>query len=186
MAAAELVVRGTLRDASGGGGVAGAEIHVSSGDDPVSSVRTAADGSFEVTVPASSSYLVTALAPGLEAWRRRVDNTPGQVDLGQIEMSASEYPPGVAGQVWDRDADAPVVGGRVDLRRDEYVVGVDQVGADGAFAIELTASRLLPPGSYELVVEAPGYSQGRRTVEVRDDMTSYQVGRVELEPVTPR
>jgi carboxypeptidase family protein/PEGA domain-containing protein len=182
--AGEVVVRGVLRGDSGDP-LPGARVHLSTADEPVRSTSSGADGSFEVAAPARAGYLVTVLAPGLEAWRRRLDPAEGTVDLGGIEVAASERPPGIAGQAWDAVEDVPVTGGRAELRRGERLVGSDKIGGDGGFAVELSAACMLPPGSYALTLQVPGYRDLSRAVEVRDDATSYLLGRVELEPVTP-
>jgi hypothetical protein len=96
----------------------------------------------------------------------------------------AEFPPGVSGKAWDTYDDKPAVGGVATLRRGSVTVGTDRIDSNGDFAIEMTADRLLPGGTYQLVVEVPGYKPGEQVVEVGDDVTSYRVGRVDLSRLT--
>lgn len=98
--------------------------------------------------------------------------------------SVLEYPAGVSGQVWDQAGDTPVRLGRVELLLGDRAVGSSTIGADGAFGIEPGADRLLPPDVYDLVVDAPGFAPVRRRVEVRADVASCRVGRIDVEPAS--
>lgn len=102
---------------------------------------------------------------------------------GMSADSVAEYPEGVSGQVWDRASDGPVQVGRIELRIGDEPVASADIGADGTFGIETGPDRLLAPGLYELVVQVPGFVPARRQVEVKPDVPSCRVGRIDLEPV---
>jgi hypothetical protein len=142
-----------------------------------------ANGSFELSVPPGEDLVVTVLGEDHRAFRMRA-NVSGreQVDLGDIDAPATEFPPGVSGKAWDLHADGPVTQGSVTLRRGDAVVGSDRINGDGDFSIEMTADRLLTGGTYQLVVEAPGYERAVRLIELSDELTSHRLGRVELIP----
>lgn len=182
---ADLVVRGTVRTESGEA-LVGAQVHLSTEGPPVRSTLSGSDGSFTVAAPSAAGYLVTILDQGREAWRRRLGGAAGpSVDLGTIQLAATEMPPGIAGQAWDEERNAPVTGGRATLQRDGRVVGEDAIDSGGAFFLELSATRLLPPGSYTLTLQAPGYRDRDVPVQVEEDLTSYLLGRLELLPAAP-
>jgi hypothetical protein len=73
--------------------------------------------------------------------------------------------PRLAGRVSARDSRSalgrarrrPAGGGRVRLRSGGNHVAEAAADADGAFLIELTCDRPLPPGDYQFVAEAPGF-----------------------------
>lgn len=144
-------------------------------------VPVGADGGFEVRVPPGEDLVVTVLGEDHRALRLRPDVSGGElVDLGDIEVPVAEFPPGVSGKAWDLHADRPVTGGSATLRRGDVVVGTERIDSDGDFSIEMTGDRLLTAGTYQLVVEVPGYEPCERRIEVTDEVTSYRIGRVEL------
>jgi hypothetical protein len=182
--AAGAVVRGLVQDVSIGVPVPGAQVCLTSGHDAVAQTRADAGGRFELAVPAGlRPVTVLVLAPALEAWRRspELGGAGADLDLGTIGLAPSEYLPGVHGQLWDADADRPVPAGRVALAADGATVSEQAVASDGGFVFELSCARPLPAGDYEIHVDAHGYEPQRVAVAIVDEVTVYQVGRIELQ-----
>lgn len=180
-----VVVQGALEDESGLP-VTNAQVCLSIADQPTGSTSTDSNGNFQLEAPAGVENLLTILAPGLEAWRRRLAQNESAVNLGRITMVASEYPSGILGQVWDVVRGVPLTRGRVRLRRGGETVRTEVLEIDGSFSIEMSSAFLLPPGSYELTFEVSGYGELSHPLEVSDLVTSYIIGRVELEPSESR
>jgi hypothetical protein len=76
-----------------------------------------------------------------------------------------------------------VMEGRVRVEQAGVGRGEARSREDGAFEIEMTCQRPLPPGDYEVIVAAPGYASVRWPLTVVIELTMYSVGRVELRRV---
>jgi hypothetical protein len=183
---ADVRLRGRVRRVDGDATPAAVRVVVTSSGSVVGDMQVDADGRFDLVVPPRGDLVVTMLGQDRRALRLRPDVSGGElVDLGELDVPVAEFPPGVSGQAWDLYRDRPAVGGVATLRRGEEVVGADRIDINGEFAIEMTANHLLQDGTYQLVVEAPGYQPCERRVQVTDDITSYRIGRVELTAATP-
>jgi hypothetical protein len=165
-----------------GHAVAGAEVHTADGDTPRAAVTTDEDGAFTVQVSAGQSVSVVVFAREHLTWRSPLGADSDDVDLGQIRLSSSEYAAGIVGQAWNVDDDCPANVGQASLWRGSDLLAVDDIENDGGFSFALSPSRLLPAGSYQVTVTAPGYAPGSVPVEVLDDVTLYLIGRVDLHP----
>lgn len=186
-ASVSLRVLGRVRDALTGGVPDGTTLCVSLGHRKVASAAPNSDGGFDLAVGLGEPgrHLITVFADGRAPDRRGVDVTSDQrVDLGDIELFPVEYPPGVHGTLWDATNDAAIAGGgRVRLSQP----GTGELASvaadpDGRFTIDVTCTRPVPPGEYDLDAEAGGYESTRIPFHVTESRTVHEVGHVSLTP----
>ncbi|MDD9942118.1 MAG: carboxypeptidase-like regulatory domain-containing protein [Myxococcales bacterium] len=111
-------------------------------------VNTRADGSFSLLDLQAGRYTVVATAPGYKQGQTVVGVAAGSTATAEIELAGSLT---LAGRVVD-DQQVPIVGARVELRRDAGTAQV-VVGADGRFEFvgEL-------PGPVVVSASADGFS----------------------------
>jgi hypothetical protein len=141
------------------------------------------DGTFELEIPTGKGLVVTIIGPANRVVRRPLGvSQTMRVDLGEVELPFLEFPPGIDGQVWDDREDRPVMNGVAELRRQTKVIARRELESNGTFSFELSRNRLLTPGSYQVVIEAPGFRRAKCAVEVTNDATSHRLGRIELTP----
>jgi hypothetical protein len=161
----------------------GAVVCLSHGHTRTRAVRTSADGHFELAARdlAPGGYELTIYAGAREARRRSfVVDADVHEDIGAVGMVPSEYAAGLHGVLWDGLADVPLTAGRVRLQQHGATIGESGVGNGGAFDIQMTCDRPLPPGAYDVVAEAPGHVPRQVQLEVTRELTIYALGRLEL------
>ena len=179
--ASTLNLRGTVKAPTDDLGGRPTRVVVTRGGSVIAESPVDPDGGIDVSVPAGDDVLITIIGQDGRVLRRRLEaGRRAVVDIGSLEMAATEFPAGISGQAWNAADDQPLTGGSVTLRLDDAVVGSSRLNASGEFTFELTEFTPLPPGQYRVVVEVPGYRAGERSVDVAGEVTSYRLGRVEL------
>jgi hypothetical protein len=150
--------------------------------DPVTSSDIRPDGSFVLAVEGLSTgaYQTAVFAGGHAAWRRLLElAADAEEDLGTVDVRRTEYPAGIRGKLWDELGDHPLTG-HVRLRHGDRLIGDAVAEHDGLFALEMSCERPLPPGEYRLEAEAAGYERCALPLDVVEQVTMYELGRVGL------
>ena len=174
-------LQGSVKPGDGEAGRRRPEVFVTRRGAVIAEAPVGRDGTFDLDIPAGKGLAVTIIGQGGRVLRRPLGATRGsRVDLGDVELPFLEFPPGIDGQAWDERSDRPVMNGVAELRLRKELVASRELESNGTFSFELTRKRLLTPGAYHVVIEAPGYRRARRAVAVTDDVTSYRLGRIEL------
>lgn len=122
------------------------------------SARSAADGAFALEGVAPGPTEVAVSADGYEAAPRTVEVSEGSEVTLELRMQV-HHAAQIRGQVLSFDG-SPVVGATVRLADTELTATTD---AEGFFAIGV------PPGRYEVVLEAAGHQTQNRRVTVEDN-----------------
>ena len=157
-AAETAVVTGTIRE-DGGPTLPGVNVHLVVGDRSFDAVSQA-DGTFHFdAVPAGSAHL-TATLDGyatLELDAPVVANTPSNAEL----VMQHAQPAGVIrGRIRSFDGRPLAANIRVMTNGQAEPVHTASASAEGTFEFEI------PPGNYQVIVEAPGHDSQRRRVTV--------------------
>jgi len=151
VAVATGTVRGTI---TGDRGEPIANATVSAGD---KSVSTAPDGSFTIETPAGKTALIVK-ATGYDDALMEVEVVAGAAATASVTAKHTIKPGQLRGLIraWSGKALAATI--RVEP------IGVETTtDADGAFQIDV------PPGSYEIIVAAPGFAGQRRRMQVEEN-----------------
>jgi hypothetical protein len=178
-----LTVRGVVRDARSRKPAEGVLVCLSRGHRRTHAVEARADGSFDLAARdlEPDGYQLTIFAGAYEARRRSFAvEADLDEDVGAVEMVTSEYPAGIHGVLWHGRADIPLTVGRARLEQGGVRLAEAPVGEVGAFEITMTCERPIPPGEYDIVLEAPGCEPRRVRLDVADEPTVYALGRLEL------
>jgi hypothetical protein len=170
LAADSVAVNGRVVDAVANTGVAGATVEVMNGrgDGASQKLRTAADGSFQLSLPPAARFLVQVSVAGyapvnpITSFSTRPE--PGEQNLKLMVIRRAA----LRGTVIDEDTGKPIPNVRVWPKRVEYVRGSRELllpegavtaGADGAFSVDD-----LPPGDYIVELNAPTAAQDSATL----------------------
>ncbi|WP_233139126.1 S8 family serine peptidase [Halorubrum salipaludis] len=154
--------------------LSGIDVVVENGDEVVGETETAADGTYAVDVPAAN--LTVTGSNETYAPATATANLTGSGDTATADLSLSLRNGTLSGVVGATDGLEPPANATVTVTNetDATVAGVD-AGPEGAYAVDL------PPGTYAIQADAPGFASANATgVEVDPNATTTR--NVELEP----
>lgn len=154
---------------------------ITKGHTLVADTRADEFGELSSGVPMRRGLLVTVIGGDGSAVRQSLDSTaPGDVIRGPKDVPTSEFPAGIAGQVWDATANTPVTRGVVTLSRNRVTLATRELDSRGWFAFELTRALPLTPGRYLITTTAAGFRAHRTNLVISGTATSWRLDRIDL------